>query len=162
MDESIERRVADERHRADLSQRLTAIEVSGKLYHDELKSIMEGQHKEIESVKAMATELHYALYGGPKADNVGLMERFRALLWKAGFATSAAIGIIGFSLKLFGPTLNKVALRILGEDPVQQYFEQRQKKKIQMFNRKTGEYEYFIEFTPKGEQGQLGQKAAKQ
>lgn len=159
MDDPIERRVADERHRADLSQRLTAIEVSQKLYHDELKSILEGQHHEIEAVKGMATELHYALYGGPKADNVGLLERFRALLWKAGFGTSAAIGIIGFTFKLFGPSLNRVALRILGEDPVQQYFEQRTKKKIQMFNRKTGEYEFYIEFSPVGNQGQKGQKA---
>lgn len=161
MDDPIERRVADERHRADLSQRLTAIEVSQKLYHDELKSIMEGHHVEIEAVKSAAMELHYALYGGPKADNVGLLERFRALLWKAGFATSAAIGLIGFGLKLFGPSLNKIALRIVGEDPVQQYFQQRQKKKIQMFNRKTGEYEYFIEFQPIGQQGQLGQKGSK-
>lgn len=154
MEDPIERRVVDERHRADLSQRLVAIEVSQKLYHDELKSIMEGQHKEIEMVKSTAMDLHYALYGGPKADNVGLLERFRALLWKAGFATSAAVGLIGFSLKLFGPSLNKVAQRIMGVDPVTEYIQQSQKKKIQMFNRKTGEYEYYIEFTPVGNQGQ--------
>lgn len=157
MDESTERRVADERHRIDLSQRLAAIEVSQKLYHDELKSILEAQHKEIQEMKTEQNTLRWTLFGGPKQDDVGLLERFRALLWKAGIATSCAIGGIGFMLKLFGPTINKVAQRMVGTDDLSQYQIQQTKKKIQVWNQKEKRYEYYIEFTPVGNQGQKGQ-----
>jgi hypothetical protein len=154
---SDERRVADEWMRENLSTRLAAIETAQKLYHDEIKSITEGLHRDIESVKREAMELHYALYGGPKADNVGLLERFRGLLWKAGIATTVSIAFVGFFLKLFSPTLNRVAQRMVGEDPVAQYKDQRSRRKLQRYNRETKQWEYYIQFEPVGQQGQKGQ-----
>lgn len=157
MDESIERRVVDERHRIDLSQRLAAIEVSQKLYHDELKSILEGQYKEIQDMKTEQNTLRWTLFGGPKQDDVGLLERFRALLWKAGIATTCAIGGVSFMLKLFGPTINKVAQRMVGTDDLTQYQVQQSKKKLQVWNSTARRYEYYIQFTPVGNQGQKSQ-----
>ena len=46
----------------DLSQRLVAIETSQKLYHDEMKSIMEGLHSEIASVKTEQNTLRWTLF----------------------------------------------------------------------------------------------------
>lgn len=147
-------RAADEWMRDNLSQRLAAIEVGQKLYHDELKSIMELQHKELETLKFEQSQLRWTLFGGPKQDDVGLLERIRVFMWKAGIATTVALGGMGFTLKLFSPSINKWALRLVGADPVTEYVHQSQKRKLQMFNRKTGEYEYYIEFTPVGNQGQ--------
>lgn len=150
-------RAADEWMRDNLSQRLAAIEVGQKLYHDELKSILEKQHGEMESMKTEQNTLRWTLFGGPKQDDVGLLERFRALLWKAGIATSCAVGGIGFLLKLFGPSINKVAMRMVGADDLTQYQVQQSKKKLQVWNAKARRYEYYIEFTPIGNQGQKGQ-----
>jgi len=147
-------RAADEWMRDNLSQRLAAIEVGQKLYHDELKSIMEVQQKEIQGLKEEQNTLRWTLFGGPKQDDMGLLERFRALLWKAGIATSCAIGGIGFVLRLFGPAINKMAERMVGADDLSQYRVQQTKKKIQVWNQKDRRYEYYIEFTPIGDQGQ--------
>lgn len=151
-----ERRVADEQFRLQLGQRLAAIEVSQKLFHDELKSILEMQHREIQDMKTEQNTLRWTLFGGPKQDDVGLLERFRALLWKAGIGTTCAIGFIGFMLKLFGPTINKMAQKLVGTDDLAQYQVQQSKKKIQVWNSTTRRYEYYIEFTPIGNQGQRG------
>lgn len=141
----------------DLSQRLAAIEVGQKLYHDELKSILDAQHVEIQDMKTEQNTLRWTLFGGPKQDDVGLLERFRALLWKAGIATTCAFGSVAFMLRLFGPTINKVAERMVGTDDLSQYRVQQSKKKIQVWNQKAQRYDYYIEFTPIGNQGQKGQ-----
>lgn len=148
MDDSIERRVVDERHRLELSQRLTAIETSGKLYHDEIKSIVEGLHRELSIVKSDLSTLRWTLYGGPNQNDIGLLERFRQLLWKFGLATTFGFGLVTGALKLFGPTINKVAMRMVGADDLSVFQEQQSKKRLQVFNHETGRYEYYIQFTP--------------
>jgi hypothetical protein len=148
MDGPIERRVADERHRIDLSQRLTAIETSQKLYHEEMKSILEMQQKELASVKSDLSQLRWTLYGGPTQNDVGLLEKFRQLLWKFGVATTIGFGCVTGGLKLFGPTLNKAASHMAGLDDITRYQEQQKTKRLQMYNRETGKYEYYIQFIP--------------
>jgi hypothetical protein len=157
MDEAIERRVADERHRALLSERLTAIETSQKLYHNEMKSIIEGLHKEIASAKSDLATLRWTLYGGPNHNDVGLLERFRLLLWKFTAITTVGFGMVTGGLKLLGPTINRAGMKLIGEDDVMQMVQQSTKKRMQLFNRTTGKYEYFIEYKPI-QQKQTGQK----
>lgn len=154
----MERRVADERHRIDLSQRLTAIETSQKLYHDEMKSIIEMLHKEMASVKSDLAQLRWTLYGGPSQNDVGILEKFRQLLWKFGVATTIGFGCVTGGLKLFGPTLNKVAGRMAGIDDISKFREQQRTKRLSMYNKLTGKYEYYIQYTPV--QTEDGEKAA--
>lgn len=108
-----ERRVSDERFRIDISQRLAAIETSQKLYHAEIKSIIENIFTEANEMKRQLNTLHYTIYGGPGADNVGLLERFRSLLMKAGIYTTIAVTAMTFLFKLFGPAISHFVLRII-------------------------------------------------
>jgi hypothetical protein len=71
-------------------------------------------------------------------------------MWKFGLATTAGFGLVAFILKLFTPSLSKVAERIAGVDPVAQFKYQSTKKTFKAFNSKTGKWEYFIEFKPVG------------
>jgi hypothetical protein len=148
MDQSIERRVVDERHRLQLSERLAAIETSQKLYHDEIKSIVEGVHKELGSVKSDLSTLRWTLYGGPTQNDIGLLEKFRQLLWRFTAITTAGFGLVTGALKLFGPTINKAAGRIAGVDDLSRYEKEQSTKRLQLYNRNTGKYEYFIQYTP--------------
>lgn len=153
-----DRRAADEWMRVHLTERLTKIETAQGIYHSEIKDITEKLYADLQRLELAQRELHWTLFGGPEKDDIGLLEQIRALLWKAGFATLIAVSVIGGGLKFFEPELHKMALKIFGEDPVQEYIQQSQKKKIQLFNRKTGAYEYYIQFTPIGDQGQIGKK----
>lgn len=108
-----ERRIQDERFRVNISERLSAIETSQKLYHAEIKSIIENIFKETADMKEELQALHHTIYGGPEADNVGLLERFRALLLKAGIYTSIAVTIISFVFKVTGNDLLKSFLQYI-------------------------------------------------
>jgi hypothetical protein len=148
MGDPVDRRVADEANRIRLAERLTSIETSQKLYHDEMKSIIETMHKELSDTKTNVNELRWTLFGGPNQTDVGLLERFRLLLWKFTAITTVGFGCVTGGLKLFGPSINKAAQRMAGMDDITQYQEQQTKKKLQFYNRHTGKYEYYIEFTP--------------
>lgn len=145
-----DKREADLWLRDSVSQRLTAIETTQKLYHDEIKSIIESFHKEIGAIKDSEKILFETLYGGPP-DKVGLLERFRSLLAKAGMATTLGFGLISLLLKIFGPSVNKAALKMIGEDPVSRFQYEQSKKRLRVWNANLKRYEYYIEFTPVGE-----------
>lgn len=108
-----DRRVADERFRIDISQRLSAIETSQKLYHAELKSIIENIFEETAELKRQVHTLHYTIYGGPAPDNIGLLERLRALLTKASIYLTIAFTTITLIFKLFGSDLAKLIMHIM-------------------------------------------------
>lgn len=112
-----DRRVADERFRIDISQRLSAIETSQKLYHSELKSIIENIFEETADLKRQVHTLHCTIYGGPGADNIGLLERFRALLTKMGIYTTISFAVISLFFKLFGADLAKFAAHLIQKAP---------------------------------------------
>lgn len=149
--------MADERHRSEIKQRLTAIETSQKLYHDEMKSIIESLFKELAQAKTDLATLRWTLFGGPSHNDVGLLEKFRQLLWKFTAITTVGFGMVTGALKLFSPTINKAASRMAGVDDITKYQEQQKKKKLQFYNEATGQYEYYIAFTPV--QTEAGKKA---
>lgn len=131
--------------RDNVSQRLVAIETTQKLYHDEIKSITESQYKQLKELGVEVKDLHKVVYGGEKP---GILENIRMLMWKFGIATTIGFGLVTFTLKLFSPTINKVAQRMVGHDDLSQYRLQQSAKKIRVRNQSTGKYEYFIEYTP--------------
>ncbi len=139
--------MADERHRSELSQRLTAIETTQKLYHDEMKSIIEAQHKDLTAVKEDFKHMGRVIYGG---EAPGILENIRGLMWKFGLVTTLGFGIVAFSLKLFSPALNKMAIKMVGADSLSQLKYQSGKKKLKHWNPEAGKMEYYIEFSPVG------------
>ena len=131
----------DERFRLELGQRLTAIETSQKIYHDEMKSIIESLHKQIEtnkvslthdvsSVKMTLSELGYTLYGGPKADNVGLLEQFRKMAWKMGYVFTAIMALVGFGGKILTPLIVKAIEEWRFASPAHRYMAEQKRPKI--------------------------------
>ena len=101
-----DRRVADEKFRMDLAERLAVIEVSQKLYHDELKSICEALLKDINTLKASQADVELTLYGN--RNTVGLLEQFRRLLLKIGIGVVIATGIVSVAGRLISPLYDKV------------------------------------------------------
>ncbi len=148
------RRADDKWMRENLSQRLVAIETTQKLYHDEIKSITEGLHAQIKVVADDVKTLNKVVFGH---ESPGILENIRSLMWKGGLLATLGFGVVGFGLKLFSPTINKVAMKLVGQDPVHMFDEQQSKKRLQFYNRETKKYEYFIHFEPVGQQGHKGQ-----
>lgn len=98
-----DRRVADEQFRRELAERMKAVEIG-------LHDVKEESHEvkqEILKLKMAQLDLHYTLFGGPKADDAGLLEKFRHLLYRFGLVILIAVGVIGFAGKLISPLYTK-------------------------------------------------------
>jgi hypothetical protein len=149
-----QRRADDKWMRDNLTQRLVAIETTQKLYHDEIKSITEGLHNQYKAVLDEVKTLNKVVFGH---EQPGILENIRGIMWKGGILTTVGFGIVAFTLKLFAPTINKLAEKIVGHDAVSDYNDQQSKKRLQFYNNQTKKYEYYIQFEPVGQQGQKGQ-----
>jgi hypothetical protein len=140
-----DRRAADRWMRDNVTERLSSIETAQKIYHDEMKSIMEAQYKEVSSLKDDVKHLDRVIFGG---EAPGILENIRGIMWKFGIASTVGFGTVIFVLKLFSPALGKVANRIVGEDNINQMKYSHSQKKLKFFNQKTQEWEYYIELKP--------------
>lgn len=153
-----DRRVPDELFRRHLGERMVAMETTFKDHAMQVIAAIESLKKDMASMNMQVLDLHYTLYGGPKADNVGLLERFRLLLWKFSIATVVAFGIVGLFTKPVARMIDRVVEKGLGEDPMSIWEQQRTKKTLKHYNKTTGKWEYYIEFTPVGLDSPTGAK----
>lgn len=103
-DHELERRKMDEEFRRQLAERLKALEISFDTVREELKDL----RKEIVDIKLAELDLHYTLFGGPKADDIGLLEKFRKLLYRFGAALAITMCLIAFAGKLISPMYNRI------------------------------------------------------
>jgi hypothetical protein len=121
-----ERRLADEQHRREMGERIAKLETRLDLSLNEIKSITEGMFRELTSLKNNVADIHSTLYGGPK-DKIGLIGKMSI----ATFLITSVVGVAWhFVVKKLEPTTELV--------------QQSTSKRIQLFNRKTGEYEYYM------------------
>lgn len=94
----------DEWLRQQLAERLKAVEVRLESLGGDNKEIKQ----EIVKLKMAQLDLHYTLFGGPKPDDVGLLEKFRKLLYRFGIAILLATGCVAFAGKLISPIYDKL------------------------------------------------------
>lgn len=99
-----ERRVGEEEFRRGLGERLARIETRIEVFQHTLEEIK----RESGSAKIAYLELSYTLFGGPKADNVGLIEQFRIRARQDRWLIWIVAACIGFVGKLVSPIYNKI------------------------------------------------------
>ncbi len=121
-----DRRVADEAFRRELAERMKAVEIEVRDSRSEVKEA----RAEILAVKMSQMELHYTLFGGPQKDDVGLLEQFRKMLWKAGIAMAITVGFIAFLGKLISPLYDKAITDAVFNSPSEKWKAEHSKPKI--------------------------------
>lgn len=99
-----DRRIADEGFRRELAERLKALEKS----NDFLAASVDKLDKSLSGFKIEQLQLHYTLFGGPEADNVGLLERFRKMATRDKWIIWIGAALIGFGGKLVSPIYNRL------------------------------------------------------
>jgi hypothetical protein len=121
-----DRRVADEAFRRELAERMRAVEIGLTESRSQFKEILSA----ILDMKMSQMELRYTLFGGPKQDDVGLLEKFRKMLWKAGIAMAVVVGVIAFLGKLIAPLYDKAVTDYVFNSPSEKWKVEHSKPKI--------------------------------